>query len=93
VIRFNGTVLYKDGRTDTFMAGGADLAEWEDYAIRHDIPPNNQERLPGKTMMLVIAHAALGVENGFVPWRRTVLDLDVETVEVPPTLPAPTPEP
>lgn len=88
MIRFNGTIEYKDGRVETFTAGGADLAEWEEWALRHDIPPNDQARIPGKLMMLIIAHAAIGETNGFVPWRRTVLDVDVETIEVPPTRPA-----
>jgi len=97
VNRITGNVEYRDGSTVDFETGTATLAEWELYALRHGFPPKADEA-PRMLMMLVIAHAALGVEEGFETWRRTVVELE-DTTElngagaVPPTPPVPTPGP
>jgi hypothetical protein len=90
-VRVRGTVTYEGGRTDTFEAGPPALAEWELYAMRHGFPIG--EAAPPMLSMLVVAHHALGIEEGFDVWRKSVVDFDAETLEVPPTLPAATAAP
>jgi hypothetical protein len=92
VIRFAGTVEYKDGRREAWAGGGAIQAEWEDYALRHDLPLNPTKetvtRFPAKRWQMYLAYTALEVEEGFDVWRKTVADveLDDEATAVPPTL-------
>jgi hypothetical protein len=80
-------VAYKDGREEEFETGTAGLAEWELYALRHGYPVG--EGMPPMLGLLVIAHAALAVEEGFEPWRARVLGVEMETVPLPPTLTEP----
>jgi hypothetical protein len=87
VIRIRGTIEYEGGRTEDFETGTAALAEWELYALRHGYPMG--EAAPPMLSALVIAHAALGVAEGFDVWRRSVLGVELETEGIPPTLPAP----
>jgi len=84
MVKFRGVVEFKDGRTVEFETGTAALAEWELFAMRHGYPVN--EGMPGMLGMLVIAHTALGVEEGFETWRATVSGVTMdETEDVPPT--------
>jgi hypothetical protein len=91
MIHFKGTVEYKDGRTVEWSGGGALQAEWEDYALRHDLPltPTLETitRFPAKRFQLYLAYTALEVEEGFDVWRKTVADVETEDgVAVPPIL-------
>jgi hypothetical protein len=87
VIRLRGSVEYEGGRTEVFETGSAALAEYELYALRHGYPIG-----PGAPPMLsslVIAHHALGIQEGFDVWRRSVIGVELDSEGVPPTLPAP----
>ena len=88
MIRLAGKVEYEGGRVEEFSTGSAALAEWELYALRHGYPIG--EGAPAMLSMLVVAHYALGVQEGFEPWRKSVTSLEMESEGVPPTLPAPT---
>jgi hypothetical protein len=91
VIRLRGTIEYEGGRVEHFETGSAALAEYELYALRHGYPIGKDA--PPMLSALVIAHHALGVEEGFDVWRRSVVDCTMETPEgVPPTLPGVTVE-
>jgi hypothetical protein len=83
VIRLRGTVEYDGGRTVEFETGTAALAEWELYALRHGYPIG--EKAPPMLSALVIAHHALGVEEGFDVWRKTVAGVDLDASAVDPT--------
>ena len=87
MIRLKGTVEYEGGRQETFEAGSAALAEYELYALRHGYPIGTNA--PPILTSLVIAHHALGVEEGFDVWRRSVTGVEMESEGVPPTLPVP----
>jgi len=82
MIRFTGTVHYKDGREETYAAGGGAQADWEEYAARHGYPlvptPDTITKFPVKTWQMFLAYLALDVPEGFDVWRRTVLDVDTE---------------
>jgi hypothetical protein len=92
VIRFSGRVEYVDGRIVEWSGSGALQADWEDYALRHDLPlqPTKETltRFPVKRWQLFLAYSALGVEEGFDVWRKTVADVDTDqdAEAVPPTL-------
>jgi hypothetical protein len=86
MIRLRGTIEYEGGRTETFETGSAALAEWELYAMRHGYPIA-QGQAPPMLSALVIAHHALGVDEGFDVWRKSVIGVELETEGVPPTLP------
>jgi hypothetical protein len=94
VIRFSGTVLYRDGRTEEWSGGGALQADWEDYALRHELPLNltaeTVTHFPAKRWALFLAYSALDVEEGFDVWRKRVEDVDLDNdnaaAAVPPTL-------
>jgi hypothetical protein len=86
VIRLSGTIHYEGGREETFETGSAALADWELYALRHGFPIG--EKAPPMLSMMYIAYTALGVREGFDVWRRSVVDVDLDTEAVPPTLPA-----
>jgi hypothetical protein len=95
--RIRGTVTYKDefgGGTEDFEGGAGDIAAYEEWALRYGGPMPDvimgNDRLPKMTMVLVIAHSALGIEEGYSVWRRKVSTFEFDTEEVPPTLPAPT---
>lgn len=79
MIRLRGTVEYAGGRTESFETGTAALAEWELYALRHGYPIG--QAAPPMLSALVIAHHALGVEEGFDVWRRSVEGCELETPE------------
>jgi hypothetical protein len=93
MIRFTGTVYYKDGREQAYEAGGAAQADWEVFAARHGYPlvptPDTITTFPVKTWQLFLAWGALEVAEGFDVWRRTVMDVDSadEPELVSPTLP------
>lgn len=86
MIRLKGTVKYKNGRAPEAFEGGAPvLAKWEMYALRHGYPIAPEEA-PKMLWMLVVAHAALGVAEGFDVWLETVDDVDDFVGEgIPPT--------
>lgn len=91
MIRLQGTVEYEGGRVEHWQAGSAALAEWELYAQRHGIadPYSGAHRV---LSTLVVAWAALGVEEGFDVWRKSVMDVDADAAAetaLPPTVPAP----
>lgn len=86
MIRLRGEIEYEGGRVDHFETGTAALAEWELYALRHGYPIG--AGAPPMLSALVIAHHALGVEEGFDVWRRSVVGVELEQPDaVPPTLP------
>ena len=87
MIRLKGTIEYEGGRTQDFETGSAAVAEWELYALRHGYPTG--EGAPAMLSALVVAHYALGVEEGFDVWRRSVIGVDLQSEGVPPTLPVP----
>ena len=80
-------MAYSGGREETFETGPAALAEWELFALRHGYPIG--EGAPPMLSALVIAHHALGVEEGFDVWRKSVEGVEMDASGVPPTLPAP----
>jgi hypothetical protein len=84
MIRLKGTVTYLDGREDHFERGSSILVAWEAYARRHGIAGGMQEN--PITASHVIAHAALGISEGFDVWLPTVDGVDMESEGVPPTL-------
>lgn len=84
MIRLKGTVLYLDGREEKFDRGSAVLVAWERYARRHGIEGGMQAN-PLEASS-VIAHAALGIAEGFDVWLATVDGVDMESEGVPPTL-------
>ena len=86
MIRLKGTIEYEGGRSEQFETGSAALAEWELYALRHNYPIG--DRSPPMLSMLVVAHYALGIKEGFDVWRRSVVDIEMDSDAVPPTLPA-----
>lgn len=90
MIRLRGTVTYKNGRApDSFEGGAPILAKWEIYALRHGYPVAPDEA-PKFLWMLVVAHAALGVSEGFDTWIEGVDNIeDFEGAGIPPTPPAP----
>lgn len=85
MIRLTGTVEYEGGRTEEFSTGPAALAEYELYALRHGYPIG--DAAPPMLSALVIAHFALGVEEGFEAWRKSVTGVEMDAAGVPPTLP------
>lgn len=80
MLKFTGTITYKDGREEGYETGGAALAEWETYAARHGYPltprPEILESFPVKTWQMYLAYSALGLDEGFDVWRKTVLDVE-----------------
>jgi len=86
MIKLKGTVTFLDGREETFERGSAILVAWERYARRHGITGGIQEN-PVEASA-VIAHAALGVAEGFDVWLATVDGVDMDSEGVPPTLAA-----
>lgn len=86
MIRLSGTVYYLDGREAPFDRGSAILVAWERYARRHGIAGGIEANAVEASA--VVAHAALGVSEGFEAWLATVDGVDLESSGVPPTLPA-----
>lgn len=87
MIRLEGTVEYTDGREpEAFSTGPAAVAEWELYALRHGYPVKQSEA-PPVLASLVIAHFAIGVEEGFDVWRKNVGGVEMNAAGVPPTPP------
>lgn len=87
MIHLTGTVEYADGATEEFSTGPAAVAEWELFALRHGYPVK-QDEAPPVLASLVIAHFALGCEEGFELWRKSVVGVEMAASGVPPTLPA-----
>jgi hypothetical protein len=88
MIHLTGTVEYEGGRTEPFSTGTAALSEWELYALRHGYPVR-QDEAPPMLASLVIAHFALGVEEGFDVWRKSVTGVEMHAAEVDPIRPEP----
>jgi hypothetical protein len=91
LVGFRGTILYTDGRApQAFDAGPALLADWELYAIRNGLPPRGDDS-PAVLMSLFLAYQAIrepgAGREGFDTWRAGVYGVELETVDVPPTLP------
>jgi hypothetical protein len=91
MIRFAGTVHYKDGTQVEYEIGTRGMLAWEAYARRNNIVGDPRQTSSAWTMLYVIAHYAVtGEESGFDVWKETVADLDVDSdagEAVPPTLP------
>lgn len=86
MIRFAITVTYLDGREDRVEGGSTLWLAWERYALRHGYPVQ-VDQAPNVLSLMVMAHAALKVEQGFDPWCETVAGIEDAKVEaVPPTL-------
>ena len=79
MIRIRGQVEYDGGNVVDFETGTAALAEWELYALRHGYPIGTAA--PPMLSALVIAHHALGVQEGFDVWRKSVNGVDLEVPE------------
>lgn len=89
MIKIRGTVTYEGGSVVEWEAGPPAFVEWELYALRHKFPPKLSEA-PELLALMVIAHAALGIAEGFDVWRKSLVDFASEAVEeVPPTPPVP----
>ena len=86
MIRLKGSVTYLDGRVEQFERGSAILVAWERYARRHAIEGGITAN-PVEASA-VVAHAALGIVEGFDVWLATVDGVDMESEGVPPTLAA-----
>lgn len=86
MIRFHGKVEYEGGRVVEFECGAAALAEYELYALRHGYPVGVDR--PPMLSALVMIHHALGVDEGFDVWRKSVQTVELEAEGVPPTLQA-----
>jgi hypothetical protein len=85
MLRFQGKIRYRSGEEVDFEAGLATTAAWEEYAHRNGYP-FNADQAPRVLYTLVLAHAALGIEEGFEVWRPKVDGFELEAIEVPPTL-------
>lgn len=79
MIRFRGKVEYEDGSGAEFECGTAAVAAWERYAVRHKLPYGDDS--PGTLSNLVIAHHALGIEEGVDAWIETVSGCEVEALK------------
>lgn len=88
MLTFRGKVEFKDGTVSEFETGTAALAAWELYALRHGYPVG--QGMPPMLGTLVMAHSALGVEEGIETWMERVHGVELESEDVPPTRPAPT---
>jgi len=90
MIRFAGTVTFKDGGSVDYEIGTRGMLAWERYARRNGIGGDPRENAAAWTMLYVIAHYAItGDESGFDAWVETVENLDPATDSgeaVPPTL-------
>ena len=93
MIRFAGTVTFKDGTTERYEAGTKALVAWEAYARRNgiDYDPSKGVGRDLWTMQYVLAHYALtGNAEGFAAWYDRVADLEPDEASdaavVPPTL-------
>jgi hypothetical protein len=86
MIRLRGTVTYDTGQTAEWQAGSAVFVAWESYCRRQAIAePYGQGNV--NTMAHFCAYTALGVQEGFEVWLRSVVDVETaEAAEVPPTL-------
>lgn len=91
MIRFKIKVTYLDGQEVEVECGTAAVAAWERYAARHGHAHGDDS--PATLSNLVIAHRALGIEQGVDAWMETVDGIDVEILRdgkpVPPTAPEP----
>lgn len=76
MFRFTGRVEYDDGRLVEFEAGNAALAAWERYAMRNKLPLGVDS--PPTMSALVIAHHALGIEQGVDAWLETVQGIELD---------------
>jgi hypothetical protein len=90
MLKFRGVAQFIDGTEREFETGNASLAAWERYAMRHKLPMGAQA--PPILSSMVIAHHALGIEQGFDAWSETVegielqaVGADGEAITVPPT--------
>jgi hypothetical protein len=88
MIKLRGKIEYDSGQLVEFETGSAAIAEWELYALRHGYPVGTQA--PPMLSMLVVAHYALGIAEGFDVWRKSVSGVELDTEALPPTLTAPT---
>jgi len=93
MLRFVGKIGYTDGTEVEFEAGNAAMAAWERYAVRHGLPMGKDS--PPTISSLVIAHYALGIEQGADAWMETVDSVECDVPDapdgadaVPPTLEA-----
>ena len=88
MLTFRGKVRYNDGTEHEFETGTAALGAYEDYAIRHGYPFGKE--MPPTLMALVMAHYALGIDEGFDVWRPKVFGVELDSDAVNPTETEPT---
>lgn len=82
--RFVGKLQYVGSdEVVEFTAGNAALAAWERYALRNKIPLG-REQTPALLSSLVVAHAALGIEQGVDAWIESVDSVELDYVEIGP---------
>lgn len=84
MFRFAGKVEYEDGTIEEFEAGNVAVAAWERYAVRHKMPMGKDA--PPTLSSIVIAHHALGIEQGVDAWAESIVSIELaEKGAVPPT--------
>ena len=87
VIRLRGTIEYEGGR-DRDASRPARPPSPSGSSTRSGTATRSATSAPPMLSALVIAHHALGVEEGFDVWRQLVVGVELETPDgVPPTLP------
>jgi hypothetical protein len=67
-------VTYEGGAQTEVAIGFVHLVAWEAYARRHSIP--SDPALNQATSTAVAVHAALGIQEGFEVWWRSVEDIE-----------------
>lgn len=84
MIRLKGWIEYDGGRVEHIECGRGPFIAWEIYARRQGITPYDESS--PNTMLVYIAYTALGIDEGFDVWRKSVIDWDFEQADiVPPT--------
>lgn len=82
MIRFSGTIVWRDGRDPSSFAGGpVEWVQWERYAVSHGLPVVGEDaaRAVPITQALFGAYAVLtrgaNPRPGFDKWLEQVADL------------------
>jgi len=88
VIRLEGVITYRDGRTDNIEVTQAEYAAWELWAIRHGIgptpdkaPPMTMTRYLGYAAAQRAAHLERDAWRSFEAWDGDVMDVSLEVPE------------
>lgn len=79
MIRLTGRVQFRDGRVVEFDTGTAAIAAYELYATRNGLPIGTAA--PPMLTSLVIAHHAIGADEGFDVWVESVDGVELDSPE------------